>query len=456
MKIQITLAITLILLLNFVSAADLRVDSQTVNNVLIKGIDENATFNLIIKNDDTQDDLFQIYSLVGINMFPKGFFEIRRGQSLELEVTAIPYESTINSQQGTFTFEYQIKGQKTGFYKDFLTIKLLELKDAIEVKSDDISIEDNEATIKIINRENYSFSNLEVKSESDFFKFAKTINLGPKETKSYIIPIEIGDKLSAGEYEIKSEYTFKNSRSEEITNLNYLERGGISVKENSSGFIAKKNSITKTNEGNIPIIINTTYKNNVLSRLFTVFSIKPDFSERNGLFVEYSWEKELGVGESFEVKITTNYTFPFILLIIVLLVYLISRYLVTQKVRIVKRVEPVKTKGGELALKIKLRIKANKDVKEIILTDSLPGHTKLYDKFGSKPDHIDEKSRRISWKLNHLSAGEERLYTYIIYSKINVIGTFELPSASASYTIDGKKEFSYSNKTSAGIDTVRE
>ena len=108
----------------------------------------------------------------------------------------------------------------------------------------------------------------------------------------------------------------------------------------------------------------------------------------------------------------------------------------------------MKTKGGEFALKVTLHAKARKSLEHIKIQDKIPSMVKLYDKFGSKPDQIDPAKRTLSWDLHSLRAGEERVFSYIIYSKLNVFGTFTLPAARSSFTSDGEKDVVYSNRTS--------
>ena len=80
---------------------------------------------------------------------------------------------------------------------------------------------------------------------------------------------------------------------------------------------------------------------------------------------------------------------------------------------------------------------------------------KLYNQFGA-PHKVDNEKRKIHWEIKSLNPGEQRIFTYIIYSKINIVGNFELPLASASYELDGIKEFSYSNKTSLVSGTFKQ
>ena len=93
-------------------------------------------------------------------------------------------------------------------------------------------------------------------------------------------------------------------------------------------------------------------------------------------------------------------------------------------------------------------IKAKRFIEKIKITDKLPQLVELYDKFGTiTPDVIDMKHKKLEWSLNSLNSGESRVFSYIIYSKIGVVGKFELPNASAVYEKDGKIKQITSNKS---------
>ena len=101
-----------------------------------------------------------------------------------------------------------------------------------------------------------------------------------------------------------------------------------------------------------------------------------------------------------------------------------------------------------------LRVKARSTVRNVIISDRIPGHAKLFNKFGVQPHRIDERTRKIEWDIPHLNAGEERVFSYIIYSKINIVGSFELAAASVSFEHDGKREHVMSNRTNFAAETT--
>ena len=122
------------------------------------------------------------------------------------------------------------------------------------------------------------------------------------------------------------------------------------------------------------------------------------------------------------------------------------KYSVT-KLKLIKRTTFVKTKGGEFALKISLVVKAKDFVERIKIVDKLPGMVKLYERYGTiTPDKVDEQNKRLEWNIESLDKGEERVFSYIIYSKMGVIGRFELPLARAVFDYKGKLMEMTSNK----------
>ena len=72
--------------------------------------------------------------------------------------------------------------------------------------------------------------------------------------------------------------------------------------------------------------------------------------------------------------------------------------------------------------------------------------TKLYDKFDHKANKVDGATGKLLWHINHLNKGEERIFSYIVYSKMQTVGRFELPQAMATFDHEGKKHEIFSNK----------
>jgi len=100
-----------------------------------------------------------------------------------------------------------------------------------------------------------------------------------------------------------------------------------------------------------------------------------------------------------------------------------------------KKAIPIRTKGGEFASKIIILLKnvSTKEITNLNLMDRLPLTTQLYEKFGSiKPDKTGKHV--IEWNFPALLPGEEIVVSYVLYSKIQMVGAINLPTASLSFT----------------------
>jgi hypothetical protein len=456
MKIFPLMIAMMILSFPFVLAADLDVVKADVEPAVIVGIERPASYIFHITNNGPSD-MFQIYTLIAAFITPAEMFQIQSGNTSQIEVLLHPHPETKRAYRGSFVLEYEIKGQNSGIFRDRLGFKIVEINDAISVNVENINPDDETVTFHIKNMERFRFENLSVEISSQFFDFSRTFDLSHNESRTFSAPLKKDSirKLKADTYKIETSLASEGAQGKATEiEIRYLEREGFSVATDSSGTIIRKKTLAKTNEGNTPAVAGITESKDVLSRLFTTFSERPHDVQRKGLIVHYSWEKEIDPAESYSVTTRTNYTFPFGFLLFVVAVAVAARRTMNTSVIVSKRVSYMKTKGGEFALRVRVSVRSRKNVEDVHLTDKLPPMVKLYEKISVKPDKIDERTRRISWNLHRLNAGEERTFTYIIYSKIKVVGKFEIPSATATFKKDGKHNSVRSNKTSFVAESI--
>ncbi|MEK6933292.1 MAG: hypothetical protein AABW75_00260 [Nanoarchaeota archaeon] len=435
----------LIISLLSLSAASLNIEKIDKGSVVIAELDNPAVFDFIINNPGGNDSA-EIYSFLGISFSPKGTFDLLPEKNT-IEIRAYPNKE-VRKNFGTFKFQYEIKTQNLGIYKDSLTIKIVPLKNSISVKASPFHIEDKSVSLEIKNLQNTHFENLNLLFNSAFFNSKINVSLSPYKSTNVSIPIDSAliQTYTAGNYVFNIKIISENAETNIDEVIKYVESENIVLSSESKGLIVRKKNITKKNEGNVPLTAEIETSKDIISRLFTIYSIEPDKINRKGLIVSYKWSKSLQPSESFTITTTTNYTIPLILIILIIAIGIFVRIYTHTALTLNKRVFFVRTRGGEFALKVRLHVKAKKHVNNIQLIDKLPGATQLYDKFGIKPDHIDSSTRRLFWNILQLNAGEERIFSYIIYSKVNVFGRFELPPALASFDRNGKKENVFSNR----------
>ncbi len=447
MKKEIILGTALfLLLLNSVLAINLNVEKESSGEAMIAGLNEPAIFDLKITNLGTGDD-FMFYSFFGSSMHPKGTVHINQGETKDVQIKIYPNEDF--KERGFVNFEYFIRGSSGDELKEWLTVKIIELDtDIFEISSGEVDPTSSTLNVYIHNRVNFNFENLDVKFSSAFFNFEESFSLAPNEKKVFNVKLNKEDfkKLMAGFYTMNAEIEAGNQKAKAEGTIKFVEKDIVTTTKKTYGFIINTMLVQKMNEGNVIANSETVVRKNIISRLFTTFNTEPDYVERQGLAIYYTWTREVNPGETLEIKVKTNWLLPFVIfLLIITIVILAKRYSKTSLV-LKKKINFVNAKGGEFALKVSILVHAKDYVQKVNITDRLPSLVKIYEKFGGdRPVRIDEKNRRIDWQFAKLEAGEKRILSYIVYSKIGILGKFALPSASAVFEKEGKIHESQSN-----------
>jgi len=438
----------LLLIVSFVSALNIEANFKPDSVSIINNYDEPAVFDFYVKNNDS-DVTLQFFTYERFRIEPDNF-TLSKGASKNINVKFYAFDFMRNNV-GYISMPVYIRNIQNpeDFYKiDKLIIKLVNLNNAFEIESENINPQSNFGKIYIQSLENINYSNINLMINSVFSDSKKEIlNLKPYEKKEIIFPLdqEKMKELLAGEYNVELFFTVNGQTNSFKVPVKLLEKSGLSVKEFSKGFIIQELSIEKLNEGNIMSVADISIKKNIISRFFTTFSSEPDRVERKGLFVYYSWQKELRPNQSLKVNIKTNFIFPFIILILMIIISILVKLLFRQDVIVKKRVGFVKTKSNDFALKVTISVKTRKFIEHIKIFDRIPAIAKLYENFGD-PKPIIRENGRLEWTLDRLSEGEERVFSYIFYSKINVVGKFELPPVTVLFEKEGKPKEINSNR----------
>ena len=436
----------ILLILPAVLAINLKIEKQSSDEVMVIGLKDPTVFDLRITNLGATDS-FEFYNLLGFEMFPVGTTPISQGQTKNIELKISPIGEL--SSRGTYTFNYFIKGQDCSEITQELTFKIIDLEDAFEIGAGEIDSESNSIEIYLHNKVNFDFEEINIKVASAFFEFEETFSLAPNKRKDFNVQLNKEDfkKLTAGFYTLNIEINVEDEKIELEETIKFTESNLLTTTTKDYGLVVNTKIITKTNQGNILEKSQTTLEKNIISRLFTSFSPEPDVVERRGSTVYYTWSREIKPGESLEIIVKTNWLFPFLAIFFIVAISILAKQYSKTDLTLKKKVSFVKTKGGEFALKITIFVKAKKYIERVSIIDKLPALTKIYERFGGEqPTRIDEKNKRIEWVFEKLEQGEARVLSYIIYSKIGVVGKFALPSTTAIYERQGKIKETESNK----------
>ena len=446
MKKTIIFFMLAIFVLPSIFALNLKVEKTSSNEVMIADLNKPAVFDLKITNLGA-DDHIEFYNLVGFTMFPVGTVPITAGETKDIKLEVSPIGEF--EYMGRYNFKYYIRSQDGSEIEQQIAFKRIKMEDAFSIGVGDFDPESNSVQIYLENLENFDFGQVTAKFSSSFFNLEKTIELGPnkKETINLELNKEDFKQLLAGFYTMDVEINAKEKKINLETTLKFAEKNIVTKTERDYGFLITTKIVKRTNEGNVITSTETIMKKNIISRLFTTFSPEPDNVERRGIIVYYTWDREINPGETLEIAVKTNWLFPFLIVLLIVAVVLIAKQYSKTNLELKKQVTFVKVKGGEFALKVSVFAKAQKFIENVTIIDRYPPLAKLYNKFGiEKPSKVDDKLKKLEWNFANLQPGETRILSYIIYSKVGVIGRFALPSAAGIFERDGEVHETESNR----------
>ncbi|MFA5070893.1 MAG: hypothetical protein WC511_00810 [Candidatus Pacearchaeota archaeon] len=445
MKKIFSLVMILFLIVPLISALNVKIEKTSEGEAMILGVEMPATFNLKITNLGSGNNLM-FYNFFGGDTLPKGTVELRSYETKQIAVGVYPRSDM--KQEGLMQFDLYIKGSEGESITFPLMVNAMQLEDAFEIGAEEFKPDSNNISVYIKNLVNFNFDNIKINFKSSFFEFEKTTSLAPYEKQIFEINLnkEQYRDLVAGFYTVEAKIQAKEKTANVEGTLKFSEKDIVTSSQNEYGIIVNTKTITKTNEGNVVSSSSTVVKKNIISRLFTTFSPEPDLVERNGLSVYYTWERELKPGEELDISIKTNWLLPLLAVLLIVAVVMLTKQFSKTNLILKKKVNFVRAKGGEFALKVTLIVTARNFVERVNVIDRLPMLAKLHERFGGEmPKKIDEKGRKMEWYFDKLQAGESRIISYIIYSKVGVLGKFVLPTTTAIYEKDGKVHEAESN-----------
>lgn len=417
---------------SFASAAIL-VEKQVINDIVAKEINSPAKFLLKLTNTGNATDNIELYTYVDAIISPRGAMRINASETKELVMEVYPGQKLREEKNGTYTFVYHIKSDQ-GAVEDRLVIKVFSLKSMLFIDTPSfVTVSDSQLNISAENRDKLDVGNVLVKIETPFLKAEKVISLEKTSQKDVVFDIDTKklESMLAGTYSLTVTLVVGDTALKFDRQISLREKKNIETIDREFGnAIFPIQRITKVNIGNVPEGVEVIVRKNAFARAFTTFTPKPDIVDADGLTYTYRWFKTLNPSKSFYVETQTNYLLPLgILLAIFIIVMLIAVYAAVPVI-VRKKVVRVKTPGGEFALKVVILVKARRAIEDVAIRDRLPHLAELHERYGSiKPERVDKVKRMLEWKIPNMQIGEEHIFSYIMYSKVSIVGRFEIPRA---------------------------
>lgn len=311
----------------------------------------------------------------------------------------------------------------------------------------------------LVNNQNIiNYSNLTLKAESSLFKEELHFTLDPKEEKT----VEIKKSIDSGtppqtvklltaifmndiviaspvaqEFEIK-EYVIEENLPKEQFFLKI--RSGKKIYSNNPSYTGQ-------------IRMETT----LLKNLFSSISPKASTVKENGKYF-LVWDVELGQDKTMKVYVNENYR-PLVVVILLAIAAIVLYFLFRSPLVVRKVIANVgMSEGGISEAKLVVRVKnrSSRQIASIEVIDHLPhiAHVEREFTVGSmQPNAVLTHPKRgmvIKWAIETLEAGDERVLSYKMKSRLPILGELSLPAATARTKVGNKVIISNSNRVTVG------
>ncbi len=302
-----------------------------------------------------------------------------------------------------------------------------------------------------------------LKSDLDEFEKEQTIDLNPYESKTVEFAVTPNPHTQPKDYYLF--FTLTRGEDEVIKTFDKkitivsLTTDFVEDVTTEKSFLKTLTTIQFTNDGNVRNQQTAKVKTNALVDFFT--STNPDAyvlkDEQGSRYL--AWDLELGVNESASVTLKTSYRIPAIILILVIIAALLY-FFYKNPIQVTKAASNVIMHEGSVSgLKVTLVVKnlGNKMLKDVEVFDTAPSIASIEKdvEVGTLQPAEILRNRQggilLKWKISELEAKEERLVSYKIKSKLDIVGTLHLPRAKVKFkSTRGKQRISYSNTYRVG------
>jgi len=460
------LCAVLLVLFSVAATANTIVTSTPVKNEITPA--EYATYIIALTNQEGKVQKYNLYSLQSgqgwnVDPFPlkDKVIELGPGQS---KTTTVRAKALWDFPPGIYYVQLTIQSDSGEEYTEELKIYLkakdpLDYLPAIRVTTDmNEKINPKEPqTIKLFleNRNPLNLTDLKIRIESDIPEFQKevTVDLGPQSKKTVEFSIIPNPLTQPKQYTLF--FVFENKGEavkvveQKIEILSLLPPFQVTPHEESV-YLKKIRTLEVRNTGNVR---NTQVVKDPIS-LWMLPIIR---SEGKSDVIDgqryLTWEVALSPGEAVNIPVTINYRI-FVYVLIALILFGVFYWYVQSPLSLQKAALTSRGDEGtlsEIKITLELRNHTSKPVRNVTITDLVPSIANI-DKsleLGTlKPQETKQAKNgiKVVWHLAELDAHEQRLITYKIKAKLNILGTFSLPRAEVDFDRKkGQHRKAYSN-----------
>jgi len=297
-------------------------------------------------------------------------------------------------------------------------------------------------TINVTNANRRDLKNVTFKVRSNLLNTEAVIDLAGLEKRQLVFPIRIpartapqSDRLHVTAIVMDGDEIIPFDA--EPFDFEVVEYGEItSTVQEERSFLKRTWTYTLTNTGNAPKQTEFKLRSPFFQGWFTTTepsARKVDLDSGN----YDAWDISLGVGESTQVRVVTNYR-PLLIVFLVFSIAVAAYYTFRSPLVVRKSAVVIAAREGgmsELKVLIEVSNRSSRPVKEVVVLDKVPHIATVVRDFEvgtirpTKITHDQHKGTLLKWTLDELDSGEERVITYRIQSKLSILGQMRLPVA---------------------------
>jgi len=480
MKVKKSIAICalflliLILTVSNAFASDYRLEVKPIYDTITP--EEQATFQLVITNNEETDLRFRIY-------YSDVLWDFRTEPRTDSTVT-IPakHSKTIslvlkpnNLALATYLIPVTVNPE---IDNEFMTVNLRVSIMSDEEKSGGIYGTAIETSVKmddkvdprkpliinveVANKNPKNNENMTFVLDAGLFTEQRSVSLGPYEKKQFTIektlnPLEKPDKYFLDAYFL----SYQNNKSVIVGRIprslvfEIVEYGSFEKKVDvEKSFMSSMQTTTLSNTGNKEKTELIKIETSIFKMPFQKTSPKPGqmITEQEKRY--YGFDVTLKPGETKQIDIINDYKVLFWILIVAIIAGVL--YFIFRSPILVKKSYTHLTmkEGGISEMKVIIHIKnrSYKSRENIIVTDRVSNIAEVLKDFpvGTlQPSSIlkhDKHGVVIKWEIDSLDGFEERILTYNIKSRLSILGEFRLSRAKATFTQFRRKRTTSSNR----------
>jgi hypothetical protein len=317
----------------------------------------------------------------------------------------------------------------------------------------------NEIPLKVYlrNRNAKEYNNLTVKIESRLLNKEYTLPFKPLEekTEEFIFQLDpyqapTDDKLIVT---ISNGNETINQIKVPIRVILYSEvKEEVNVDER---FLKTITTVRLTNFGNIENKTPYKYDMNFIEKYFIFTNPDNSYIIKDNKKRQLIFPIDILPGDTVTLEITKNYRFAaytiIIIIILIILYYQLRSPVIVKKDAMGN--EPSHDGVSEFKVKVLIKNRSQKPVENVKIIEMIPSLALLVKEASVgtvEPTKIirnDSKGTLVRWDINYLEPFEERIITYRLKSKLNIVGGLTLQATKVKFeTVTGRERVTYSKK----------